>query len=57
VRLAEAQGQLVADVLRGSLADLAQMLAAGEISTVDPLDPQVIQVMATRLRALTGAVA
>jgi hypothetical protein len=54
-QLSERQGALVADVLRGALADLAGMLAAGQITTVDPAQPAVMRVVATRLRALAGA--
>lgn len=54
VRLAEAEGAKVAEVLRGALLDLAQLLAAGTITTVDPSDPTVLRVVGTRLRALTA---
>jgi hypothetical protein len=55
VELAERQGALVVEVLRGSLTELARMMAAGEITTVDPSDPAVTRVVATRLRALSAA--
>lgn len=42
VRLAEGQGLLVADVLRGAIADLGH----------DPRDPVVVHVLSTRLREL-----
>jgi len=42
-------------VLRGALSDLAGMLAAGQIGTVDPANPAVMRVVATRLRELGGA--
>lgn len=52
VQVNERQGQLVADVLRGALWDLARMLAAGQITTVDPSQPAVMHVVASRLREL-----
>lgn len=54
VELAESQALQVVDVLRGSLAELARMLAAGEITTVDPSDPTVLRVVSGRLRALAA---
>lgn len=47
VELAERQGQLVHDVIRGVLGDLG----------LDVADPGVVRVVASRLRALSGVVA
>ena len=57
VALAEEQARQVVGLLRGTLVELAQLLAAGEITTVDPGDPTVVRVVSTRLRALDAAVA
>jgi hypothetical protein len=47
VQLAEDQGRLVADVLRGALVALGH----------DPHDPDVMRVVSTQLRALAGGAA
>ena len=47
VRLAEQQGQLVAEAIRAMLTDLGH----------DPADPQVARVVSTRLHALAGGAA
>lgn len=44
VRISEQQGQLVADVIRGTLTDLG----------VDARDPRVVRVLSLRLRQLTA---
>lgn len=54
LRLAETQAVQVVQVMRESLTELARMLAAGEIATVDPSEPAVTRVVATRLRALSA---
>lgn len=54
VRISEQQGQLVASVLRLALSDLAGMVARGELRTVDPGQPAVMRVLASRLRELAA---
>lgn len=54
VRVNERQGELVAAVLKGALSDLSAMLAAGQIATVDPAQPAVMRVVASRLRELAA---
>jgi len=55
IALAEEQARQVVGLLRGVLNELTGLLAAGELTTVDPADPTVVRVVSARLRALDGA--